>query len=334
MTLLIAMPTPASLLVDPGERAGAASALPELPVLSALLRGATRLPAASDWRHGVLAALAVPQSAGMSPAAMAARAIPGLSAGIGICLAMPVHAVAGISRMFLATADGFVLAAAEREALRQAFNVEFGGPDLHLHAAGSGWLLQAPFGAAADDASPESLIGAALARTPALADAGRSLRRLGAEVEMWLAGLPLNRDRERRGAPPINCIWFWGGAIAGPLPRPGLLPGSLFSNVEPDAWLAGLAGYCGTPLQQALTWGDVREPAGALVILQPQLLGEVMQQLTTWEAAWLEPVRRDLAARRVPALRLQIGASAWQLPAPRLTRWLRRARPWWQAVSA
>jgi hypothetical protein len=334
MTPLIAMPAPASLLADSGVRAGAASALPELPVLSALLRGATRLPVAADWRHGVLAALAVPQAAGTSPAAMAARAIPGLPPGDGICLAMPVHVVAGISRMFLGTADSFVLAAAEREALRQAFNAEFGAPEVHLHAAGAGWLLQAPFAPAADDASPESLIGAALARSPALADAGRSLRRLGAEVEMWLSGLALNRERERRGAPPINCIWFWGGAVAGPLPSPVLLPGGLFSNAEPDAWLAGLAGYCGTTLQQAPGWSDVRETAGALVILQPQLLGEVMQQLTAWEAAWLEPVRRDLDARRLPALRLQIGASAWQLPAPRLTRWLRRARPWWQAVSA
>ncbi len=335
MTPLIAMPASAPLVTEPGDRAArGAAALPELPVLSALLRGAARLPATAGWRSGVLAALAMPESAGMTPATVAARAIPALQPGVGVCLALPVHAVAGISRMFLATADSFVLDAAEREALRVAFNMEFGAPDVHLHPAGSGWLLQAPFAAAANDGSPESLVGAALAREPARTAAGRLLRRLGAEVEMWLAALPLNRDRERRGAAPINCFWFWDGAAAGPLPVPGQMPGGMFSNVEADAWVAGLAGHCGTPLQPALAWDDVRDTAGALVILQPPLLGDATQQLSAWEAAWLAPAGRDLAARRLPALRLQLGHSAWQLSAPRLTRWLRRARPWWQAVSA
>jgi hypothetical protein len=333
MTPLIAMPAPVHEPAEPGAHGGATDALPELPVLSALLQGATRLPVAADWRGGVLAALDLPAPGAIAPAAVAACAIPDLPQDACACMATPVHVVAGISRMFLGHAASFVLTASERETLRQAFNAEFGAPAMHLHAVGSGWLLQAEFAAAAADGSPESLLGMALAREPAVAGTQRALRRLGAEVEMWLAGLPLNRDRERRGAPPINCIWFWGGARTGPLPR-SHLPGGLFSNIASDAWLAGLAAHCGMPLQHAQGWDDVRGTAGAVVVLQPPVLGDALQQLPAWEEAWLAPARRDLQARRLPALRLQVGASAWQLPAPRLTRWLRRAQPWWQAVSA
>ncbi len=330
MTPFIAMPAVAGSIVEAG---GATSGtLPELPVLSAMLRGATRLPFTGDWRSGVLDGLSMHVLAGAASATVAACAVPELARGVGICFALPVHAIAGMSRMYLAGGDAFTLDAAERAALLLAFNAEFGSAEVRLHGVGTGWLLEAPFAQAADDGDPGQLVGTALAREPARSDAGRALRRLGAEVEMWLAGLPLNRKRENRGAPPINSFWFWGGSGAGTLP-PCRMIASMVSNAGPDAWMAGLASHCGKSVQQANSWGDVQDPAAALIMLQPLLLGDTLRQLPAWEAAWFEPVQRELAARRLPGLRLQIGATAWQLPAPRLTRWLRRAQPWWQAVA-
>jgi hypothetical protein len=322
MTPVIAMPALAPM----------ASGSPDLPALSALLHGARRMPDAADWRCGVLSALEMADPVSQGVALVAARAIAALQPGTGVCLALPVHAVAGMSRMFLATPDAFTLDAAQREALRRAFNAEFGAADLQLHAVGSGWVLQAPFAAAANDGSPESLLGLALAREPAASAAARNLRRLGAEVEMWLAGLDFNADRERRGQPPINCIWFWGGAMTGNLRLPGSVPGALFTNGEPDAWSTGLAVHCGVELIAARAWEDVRQTSGALVILQAQ--GDALPQLPAWESAWLEPAFRDLSSGQLSSLRLQIGGSAWHLPAPRLMRLLSRRRPWWQLVSA
>jgi hypothetical protein len=45
---------------------------------------------------------------------------------------------------------------------------------------------------------------------------------------------------------------------------------------------------------------------------------------------------RALRAGELRALRLQIGATAWQLPDTSPLRWLRRVRPitWWQALQA
>lgn len=331
MTPLIAMP--ASQLPATGGAIDAGR-LPELPVLSALLRGATRLPPRRDWRDGVLDALSIRIADGAGPAAVAACAIDVLAPGGSVCLAAPVHAVAGVSRMFLATGDSFAIDAAETEALRLAFNAEFGAPHIHLHAVGTGWVLQAPCAVAASDGSPELLAGAALAREPARTAEGRALRRLGAEVEMWLAGLPLNRERESRGAAPVNCFWFWGGtaslALTGPMHRPGVL----VSNLGPDVWMAGLARLCGLRMRRAGQWSEVGDSNAAVTLLQPSASGNALQHLPAWEAAWFEPVRRDLAARRLPALRLQIGGDGWLLPAPRLARWLHRPRPWWEALSA
>lgn len=333
MTPLIALPAGSAGSAD-ATAAGRAGALPDLPVLSSMLDDARPLPAATDWRGGVLAALGVPEPDTRNATLLAARALAPMQPGDGLCLAMPVHVVAGMSRMFLAGAERFMLDAVSREQLRQAFNGEFGSPDVQLHAVGSQWLLQAPFAAAANDGSPESLLGTALAREPALSAAGRLLRRLGAEVEMWLAGLPFNAERERRGLSPINSIWFWSGATPAAMPAPACLPGGLFTNIEPDAWTAGLAAHCDLPLRQVRNWEQVRDTPGAVLILQPALPGNALLHLPDWESQWFEPARRDLATRRLPALRLQVGGSAWQLPARRMTRWLRRKRPWWQRVSA
>jgi hypothetical protein len=304
------------------------------PVLSAMLRDASRLPPVVDWRSGVLQALGLTANGALSEAVMAARAVPGLPVGTSVCLGLPVHAVAGMSRMFLAAAESFELEADSREQLRLAFNAEFGSPEVKLHAAGAGWVLQAPFAAAANDGSPESLRGVALAREPAVSAEGRLLRRLGAEVEMWLSALPFNSARERRGKPPINSIWFWSGAITRAMPALARVPGGLFTNLAPDAWMAGLSSHCSLPFRLARDWHEVRETRAAVVILQPDPSRDVTSMLPDWESAWLVPARNDLASGRLADLRLQIGATAWQLPAPRFARWFRRARPWWQMVAA
>jgi hypothetical protein len=327
MTPLIALPA-ATLPVADFDH------LPPLPMLSAMLCAATRLPAATDWRGGAQALCAgAVGAAGM--AEIAACALTDVANGTAVCLVTPVHAVVGISRVFLAPGDQALLAPLERESLREAFNTEFGTDGMHLHAVGNSWLLQAPFAAAASDASPEDLQGAALARDPARTEQARALRRLGAEVEMWLSALPLNRDREARGMAPINCFWFWGGAHAGGLLPSQQRPVAMFSNVEADAWQTGLARYFGLPLPARVRmWSDVTQPGGALIVLQPPGQGDSLTYLPAWESDWFEPAWRDVRAGVLPALRIQIGAQAWQLPAPRIQRWLRRARPWWQQVQA
>lgn len=333
MSVLIAMPGP-WLPESRGPAAHeAAGSPPAMPVLAHLLRRSRRLPDAQDWRSGVLAAFG---GMAVEAAQVAARAIEGMREGAPLCMAAPLHVVAGISRVHLPPGGRLLLPPLEERAWCAAFNQEFGSPGVRLHVAapGGGWLLEAPFAAAARDAAPDELVGEALARAPAGGDDERALRRLGAEVEMWLAAHALNREREARRLPPLNALWFWGGATAAPLPSLRL-PRVFCGNQPGDAWLAGLARAGGSEALIAADWNTAAARGDSLlIVLAPDAAGQTRRFWEQLEADWIAPAAQALATGAMPALRLQVGASAWQLPQPRPWRWLRRNRgDWWQLTG-
>jgi hypothetical protein len=349
MNLIIALPGPRLPDTHAGGEAPG-GALPDMPALSRLLRRAQRLPAAPDWRSGVLAALA---GSPVEAAQLAARAVPALSESMPLCLAAPLHVEAGISRVHLPPGGRLALEPVEEQAWCAAFNQEFGaqGVTLHVAAAGGGWLLVAPFAAAASDPAPEALVGEALARAPARNAEERSLRRLGAEVEMWLAAHELNREREARRLPPLNAIWFWGGARVAALPALRL-PGVICSSGVADAWLAGLARHGAICLQRTSDWHAAQRciaqaaggaaPGGAvqqdrcagLIVLAPDASGQSRAYWEALEANWFAPAERALGSGEVSGLRLQVGRSAWHRPARTAWRWPRWNRGhWWQLTG-
>ncbi|MET0282371.1 MAG: hypothetical protein ABW278_14790 [Steroidobacteraceae bacterium] len=330
MTLLIATPGP--LLPEDGH--AQATAPPPLPALDSLLAAARRLDNAPDWRAGVLQALQA-ADASLPAIALVARGLPELASGTPLCLVTALHVVPGMSRVHL-PADGILaLDAVEREAWRDAFNREFGADQLLLHAVPGGWVMQAACAAAARDADPHTLLGQPLARSAAAGEAERNLRRLGAEVEMWLAAHPLNAMREARRQPPLNCLWFSGGGHALALPTFGSLPGVVLSPSGPDPWVAGLALHCGVPCVTAgVDWPLAQSAPDALVIAATAAALDARDQWQALEARWFEPAWHAWRAGAIRALRLQIGRSAWQLPSRSPLRWLRRRRAWWQAVQS
>jgi len=330
MSLLIAMPGPP---LPEYESAAVRAALPALPALSALLLRARRLPGAAHWRAGLLLDCGAPAAAStIATAAVAARAVPALAADASICVAEPLHVVAGISRVHLPPDGRLQLDAGELSQWADAFNREFGEPQLQLHVVAGGWLLAAPFAQGARDPAPVALLGEPLVRAAARDDAERALRRLGAEVEMWLAAHALNRAREARQLPPVNSLWFWGGARATALPALARPPQALCVAGEPDAWLAGLAAHCALPLQRVAAWQDL-PPGSATLLALPHLEGS-WRDWAELDARWFEPATQLLRAGGLDALRLQIGGSAWQLPYHSPLRLLRRRRAWHQQVLA
>lgn len=331
MSLLIALPGLLPQNNAPIER----DALPLLPGLTALLARARRLPAAANWRSGVIDALCgVGTGRAIPEIAVAARAAPLVPVGASLCFATPLHLVAGISRVHLAPDGWLRMAAAETLGWVEAFNREFGGPDLHLHAVTGGWLLAASVAQGARDAAPEDLLGEPLARVPARNQDERALRRLGAEVEIWLVDHPLNRAREVRGLLPINSLWFWGGAHVLELPPLSQPVRAMQVAGEPDAWLAGLAAHCAVPLGTAATWPLDAPATDALLVLVAPSGGPTAEHWVQLDALWFAPAAAALRRGDLPALRLQIGASRWRAPDPSPLRWLRRSRPWYQLVQA
>lgn len=341
MTVLIAMPAP--WLTESGAGRAGGGTLPDLPAFSGLLRAGRRLPAAQDQRQGLLSQLAA-QPVRIAPGAVAARALASLPAAAPTCLAAPLHVVAGISRVHLPPGGWLAPDAVEEQAWCAAFNQEFGSSDLKLHVAapGGGWVLQAGFARGARDAEPAMLVGGVLAREPAADEDERMLRRLGAEVEMWLAAHEMNREREARRVPPLNAFWFWGGGAAAPLPPLPDVTG-VYSSGRGDAWLAGLARHAGVLVSEALRWDDVARllPASAatgaarcvIMLAPPQgIADEGFWNMV--EEQWMVPAAQAIARASVTQLLLQVGPHAWRVPDRSVLRWLRPGRrSWWQLAG-
>lgn len=341
MTVLIAMPAP--WLPDPDARHTAGGTPPDLPAFSGLLRRGRRLPAARGRREGMLSQLLV-EPVHVAPAAMAARAVHALPTAAPVCLAAPLHMVAGISRVHLPPDGWLALDGAEEQAWCAAFNQEFGSDELRLHvvAPGGGWLLQAPFARAARDAEPGMLVGEALAREPAADEDERMLRRLGAEVEMWLAAHAMNREREARRVPALNAIWFWGGGAAVPIPRVRGLAG-VYCNGGGDAWLEGLARHAGVAVSRARSWDDAARSMPATVatgtercaILLAPAQGIVDEGFWNMvEQQWMAPAAAAVGQGSVTQLLLLVGPHAWRIPDRSVLRWFRPGRRiWWQLAG-
>ena len=170
----------------------------------------------------------------------------------------PVHLRPDVADLVLFDAVDAGVSSEEARALAEAVNEALrpGGPLVHA-AHPHRWYvaLEAPARMAT---TPLSLaagagISAAMPRGP---DAPR-WRRWMNEVQMALHECPVNADRERRGAAPINSVWFWGGGSLPPavgmsapgigrsLPPVSRAPAPFVQVWSDDALVRGLAHHAG-----------------------------------------------------------------------------------------
>ena len=128
-------------------------------------------------------------------------------------LATPVHLIAGLTSLHLDRRSLLTLPLEDLQALAQDFNHTFGtDSELHLKAIGSGQLLMyGPGTLAATTTEPARALVNDLEASLPHGSGASSLKRLGAELEMWLHAHPLNEARSRRGELPISTLWLWGG---------------------------------------------------------------------------------------------------------------------------
>jgi hypothetical protein len=113
------------------------------------------------------------------------------------------------------------------------------------------------------------------------------------EVQMLLHEHPVNAERETRGFPAVNSVWFWGGgALADPAARP-------FSIVFGEDPLArGLALAAGIPVRPALS--VLPEEGKALVVIDaPRGAG--------LERDWFAPLLGALEDGKIGMLSLYLG---------------------------
>ena len=231
------------------ERAGAlpASALASgrFPGLERAGRFGERLALIGGWRAWLARLLAREDLAPVAPARLAAAALSGPQAqapdGATLWIATPLHLTAGLARVHLDHRGLLALSGAELAALAAAFADTFGSSGFSLTPLPSGDLLLKTAGVAAQrTVEPARCIGADLAQVLPQGVAAGPLRRLVAEIEMWLHAQPLNEARQQRRELPVTTLWLWGAEGQALARTAGAARPPLPLAYGRDAWLEGL----------------------------------------------------------------------------------------------
>ena len=138
------------------------------------------------------------------------------------------------------------LSRSEVDALAGTLNRHFGETLVFRPLLPERWYFSLPEAPEVATTPPWAARGTAIGdKLPSGADAMR-FRALMNEVQMLLHEHPVNTEREARGAPAVNSVWFWGGGI---LDVPGAQPFSIVLAEDPLArGLALAAGISGRQL--------------------------------------------------------------------------------------
>jgi hypothetical protein len=126
-------------------------------------------------------------------------------------IATPLQLTAGATRLHLDRRGVLRLPGVELAALAAAFQDTLAGSGFTLTPLSCGeFLLRTAGIAAVATTEPARCAGQDVAEALPRGPAAAPLRRLLAEIEMWLHGQALNEARIRRGEPPVTTLWPWG----------------------------------------------------------------------------------------------------------------------------
>ena len=329
-----------------GEAEEPGVALPRLPLLETILARSRVTALAAGWRGWLASRSASVPGQGSTPATTVAaawelRRASGLAPGQA-WLATPVHYFAGLDSVHLHPAGLLWLEGEEQQRLAADFARVFADSPWELRARGERELLLWGPAIKASGADPAYFAGSDPSPGLPRGEGAATLRRLGAEMEMWLYEHPLNLERSKRGELPVTTLWLWGAEAApaapppveAPTPTPTPAPAArLYGRDTYAEALWRLQGGAAAPLPAAFDAALIAPHTDSVFLyplLQPQGLTAALEQL---EQRWLPGALRAVSARRVSVLRLVVGARAYSL------RWLGRARfwraraPWWEMLA-
>jgi hypothetical protein len=175
-------------------------------------------------------------------------------------MATPVHLVAGLTSVHVDRRSILRLDANDQSALATDFQRVFHDSGFELRPLDSGdFLVLGPPIPPAETLEPARAMGASIADARGANVPDPALRRLGAEIEMWLHDHAVNDSRGRRGEWPVTGLWLWGG---GPTNSGGLTNSGGPRAVVPEAG-TGPAIAAGTVAAHAALTGAVAVDAAA-----------------------------------------------------------------------
>lgn len=318
----------------PQEASGASVATPlVLPGLSALLRVASA-GAITSWRHWLATELGSPGLADLPEAQVAGRAVVSATEASTAWLATPVHLSARLDHVRLVDRGLLRLADEERAALCEEFARQF-GPEYRLHAgAGRQLLLTGLAASAVQTIDPARLLDADVAPALPRGKEAGELRRLGAEIEMWLHASAINSARDHARVPRISALWLWGGGAVTPVPDAPAARADVSLHGE-DGFLGGIAHFANLAPPLAAPAGFAALPPRHphdVVELMP-MSGAPQESLTQLDEAWFVPAREALATGAISSLDVVADDTWFRITSRMAWRFWRPRRTWFENVA-
>lgn len=287
------------------------------------------------WRGALLTALGAPSTDTRRDVPAAPLAALGANVdprGSYVLCADPVALVAGREDVAVAARiDDLV--PEEAAAITEALNSHFGEDGLVFAAARpDAWFVTVRDRPEFRTVPLDAALGAVMsAHLPDGRDAPL-WQRWATEIQMLLFAHPVNRDRERKGLPAFNGIWFWGGGTLADVGLVAPLRAHAPEGRDGD-FLRGIALLAGEPplalpttFEAAIQAVPAARPASHVVVMLPPVSGA--DALAAIESRWLEPAAHWLARGRIASITLVAdggGASAttWTARRPSMPARLR-----------
>jgi hypothetical protein len=282
-------------------------------LLERLLARAEAPAVVMDWRADAYRVIA-PKSAarpGLGAAALCAEL--GSVDAASVFIATPVHYIAEMSNVRLASDGILSLKRAQADELAADFNRVWHDAGIRLICSRRTHLFCLTDRVLdAETRDPEDVLDRHIADyLPAGADAPR-LRRLMSEIEMWLFEHAMNRTRIAGAAAAVSGLWLWGGGPA------------LTSLPPVEGWTAGTDVFFNA-------FGALPERcASGVVVIDEEPGSDAWADI---ESRWLERSLDDLNSGRISRLDLSVGGRCFSVTGRWNRRPWRRRRPWWEAFA-
>lgn len=322
-------------LKRPGPAGPPAAERCDCPGIEQVARFASSAPLGEGWRGWIARWLDLARYA-HHPAASVAAAGTTVPCGRTCWMATPLHLLQGLTSVHADWGGLLRLPAGQRERLIEGFGEAFGGSGFELTGLASGeFVLTTPPLAPVRTVEPPRMLLSSVADALPSGDGAGALRRLGAEIEMWLHAHPLNGERVRRGERPVSTLWIWGGGeppvTAAAPARP--VPVNVFTR---EAYATGLCRLAGVQCGPAPAQGSMAAGAGAprslyvlelAPLLQSRSTGSLSAALAELDRRVLCPAVLALRHGRIDSLVLLANERRWTLRAAHRWRlWRRGAR--------
>jgi hypothetical protein len=143
-------------------------------------------------------------------------------------MATPMHLIAGMTSIHVDRRSILRLEPSDQAALADDFQRVFHDSGFHLRTLEAGdFLMLGPPMPVPGAEEPARSLGGSMAQH---AGASVAVRRLNAEIEMWLHDHPINDIRRQRGDLPVTSLWLWG---AGAVPTSDSVVGGVDATATP-----------------------------------------------------------------------------------------------------